>query len=340
MLPFRHAPCLPRTDLQLVTTVTSPARMTMLETNAGATAGLLLISGSLVVAVLLRAGRRAAGATLSAPLLWGAFSVLAVCGVELTALATGKEHAANWLPSARFIAAAATLCPAIALLGAKRPQSRAWQFIVLTLLGILAQPAINALLFRYGDPVSLHAARRWFMAALLLMGVVNYLPTRFALSAGLVGASQVLLLWGFLPFTEPSADSLHDSQRVCLALTLCAAACLPPLFGWPRPRAGTTAWDRLWIDFRNAYGIVWALRVEERVNTPLAATSSVRLGWNGFESATPEIASAQAGAAQAIEKSESVTQTESDEEIAARPALVALLRRFVSKEWIAARLNG
>ncbi|HEY2841351.1 MAG TPA: hypothetical protein VGJ26_19495, partial [Pirellulales bacterium] len=139
-------------DLRLVTALPNITRMMMTVTNVGALVGLLLVPTIVIALVLLRAARQLRGTTLTAPLAWGGLALTAICGVELLALAAGEESAIEWLQSARFVAAVSSLCPAIALLGAKRPQSRAWQFIVLTLLGILALPALFSLLLHYGEP--------------------------------------------------------------------------------------------------------------------------------------------------------------------------------------------
>jgi len=307
--------------------------------------GIWLLAIICVVASLVRLGLRSRGGTLLAPVIWAVVATMFVCGVELVGLTNGGSDAA-WLPAVRFIAAVSTLCPAIALLGAKRPQSRAWQFIVLTLFGILVQPAIVALLLHYGEPVTLHAARQWFLAVLMLIGVINYLPTRYALSGVLVCAAQILLLWGHLPFTEfADGRALAGVERVGAeswrewlpGLLLIAAVAIPQL-GWPRGKSSVAPWDQLWIDFRNAYGIVWALRLGERLNATLAASGqSARLGWHGFECAA---------LASSSEKIESTAKSSPPESAAAAPdeaarrALVALLRRFVSKEWIAARADA
>jgi hypothetical protein len=291
-------------------------RMTILVTNAGALVALLLTPTILIMASLVYGARQVRGTTLIAPLAWAGLCVIAVCGVELLALAA-------------------------ALRGAKRPQSRAWQFILLTLIGILAQPAIVSLLMQYGEPVTLHSARRWFLAVLMLIGVTNYLPTRYAVSGMLICAAQLLLLWGYLPGTEISKDIATGATRVWMALLVTAAACALPLAPWPRARAGASPWDRLWIDFRNAYGIVWSLRVEERLNASLAAAGEqARLGWNGFEITPPPENAAKSGQPLQAATSSALATMADPKDVAAHPALVALLRRFVSKEWIARRLDA
>lgn len=305
-----------------------------------ALAGVVLMLACLTIGILVRSAWRLRGTTLMAPLLWGVVATVVVSGVELAALASVNDGVPAWLEPARFIAAVCALCPAIALLGAKRPQSRAWQFIVLTLLGILAQPAIVGLALHYGEPVTLHAARRWFLAALLLIGVVNYLPTRNAIAGVAICCAQIMLLWGWLPGTTEHA--LSGDGRVCTALLLATLSCMVALASLIRRRAGLSPWDRLWIDFRNAYGIVWSLRVEERLNASLeAAGETMRLGWNGFENAAqPAEAGVKTSGAPLAPAPSSVVTTEADRaNLAAQSALIALMRRFVSKEWIAQRLE-
>jgi hypothetical protein len=176
---------------------------------------------------------------------------------------------------------------------------------------------------------------------LLLIGVGNYLPTKYALCGALICAAQCLLLRGYLPATEIALDSAAGATRVWLALTLTALASLLGLVGWPRSRSGKSPWDCLWIDFRNAYGIVWSLRIEERLNASLIATGSqTRLGWNGFEIATLSSQDSFIEKASSELQFADATKNAEPEDVAARPALVALMRRFVSKDWIAKRVDA
>ena len=148
----------------------------------------------------------------------------------------------------------------MAVLGAKRPQDRAWQLIVLSLLGVLSLPAIQDVVYHYGQPVSLDPAWRWFVAVLLVVGLVNYLPTRYATSSVLVFAAQAVLLADFLPISPPAPDS----HCAAVGLGLVAVASGVALAGWSRRRSPTDAMHDLWLDFRDWYGVLWALRVRER----------------------------------------------------------------------------
>ena len=115
---------------------------------------------------------------------------------------------------------------------------------------------------------------------------------------------------------------------ICLAIVLVA---------WQLRRPNDlTGWNRVWLDFRDSFGVVWAMRVAERVNQSAAAYAwSVRLRWNGF---------------QGIDQEENrVVDSTIDRDTDAPLAGVApeqldqavrtLLRRFVSPDWIDQRMG-
>jgi hypothetical protein len=84
----------------------------------------------------------------------------------------------------------------------------------------------------------------------------------------------------------------------------------------------TVALDRVWLDFRDAFGAVWALRVMERMNAASTMYGwPVLLSWNGFSPRddAPEVSPVPP----TVEES-----------------LRTLLRRFVSPEWIDERMQA
>jgi hypothetical protein len=119
-------------------------------------------------------------------------------------------------------------------------------------------------------------------------------------------------------------------------------------------------WSRTWLDFRDAFGVVWALRVMERVNTmPAAMEAGVRLNWDGFYELLPAPRHATCTTAGEKEATANPSSSHSEfsqsefshsEEVETRPASIFamepldaglrnLMRRFVSKRWLEVRLN-
>ncbi|MCO6459459.1 MAG: hypothetical protein J5I93_29455, partial [Pirellulaceae bacterium] len=164
----------------------------MSETARGLVCGSLALTISLLLLALLRPLR---GTTLVAPWAWTLLAAWTVAAVELAAVTVGRDWSAGELTAWRFLAATAALCPGMAVLGAKRPQDRAWSFIVAALWGMLGLPALKVLLLPAVATLSLHPAQSWFLAVLGVAPVVNWLPTRYWLSALLVGAGLAWLVW-------------------------------------------------------------------------------------------------------------------------------------------------
>ncbi|MCO6456862.1 MAG: hypothetical protein J5I93_16310, partial [Pirellulaceae bacterium] len=81
--------------------------------------------------------------------------------------------------------------------------------------------------------------------------------------------------------------------------------------------------DRVWLDFRDQFGAFWALRVAERMNVALAQQRwPLVLGWSGFSRS--EHSAGEGDLSPATPAAVDAT-------------LHSLLRRFVSRDWIAAR---
>ena len=286
--------------------------------SAGLSAG-VAFAGCLLLLAKLSSVRRT---TLVYPWLWTMVSLVTVAGVEIMAGLALWPHGSVRLEAYRYIATMSTFCPGIALLGAKRPQDTVWQSVVFSLWVILALPGVQTILLQH-SALRIPGIESWFMLILLIVTAANSIPTRFWPSVILVLVSQWLLLGEYLPVGTPPSGTAFRLAGLCsglLAIGLVAAR-------FPKYRASANELDRLWTDFRNTYGMLWALRVSERINA--AATHSgwnVSLTWNGFEFAELTVDASSAAPIPAAADTAAVSKT-----------FRALLRRFVSKQWIAER---
>jgi hypothetical protein len=278
-------------------------------TESSALAGVVCLLGLLILAARRH---ELAGTTLVSPWAWSVAALLSVAGAEIV-IGLNSSISLNWRMGLRYAAAMATFTPIMALLGAKRPQDRGWQFIVFSLWAILALPSFEWLLF--GEIKELHPARLWFLLILVGIGALNGIATRRWLASACYAAGQGVLI---APFLSTTVASLPDSSAPLLGLVLIAVSFALPM----RARGASEGLDRVWFDFRDAYGLVWSLRVAERMNTSAAMYAwPVQLAWQGFRNREPD--AGKVIVPQVVEES-----------------LRTLLRRFVSAEWIDARINA
>jgi len=281
-------------------------------------AGLTTLFGGVGIGILLAARRTLRGTTLWPAALWATFSLasLTVSEVVVTLL-DAAAATGNHVPAIRFAAGATTFCPMMAVLGAKRPQARGWQFIVATLLILLAIPALQAVLFFSGPELYVAPVWSWLLSVLMLMELTNHLPTRYWPSVLLVVAGQSCLVADVLPLL--SLDSIVWLRA--LAAPLFCLALLLVRSGFPVRRSIAHELDGLWIDFRDWFGAAWALRLAERLRATAESQGwDIRVTYGGIANSTggqirPETAAA-------VER-----------------FLRSILRRFVSVSWIAQRLD-
>jgi hypothetical protein len=273
--------------------------------------------GLIGLACLWYTRRAVAGTTLVGPWIWGGISFL-VIGAALSFIAWHDEPA-PWKSALQFAAVTSSFCPAMSLLGAKRPQDKAWHFIVLSLWIVVALPAAENLVLRPGQALDVRGARSWFVAALIVLGFINMLPTRYSIAAMQLALGQALMLAEFLPLMSNSFQSDTSLAGFGLCLTV-------PAWAVARHTNSSLPLDRLWLDFRDCFGLLWGLRFQEQINKAAEMHDwPLRLRWDGFRS--------RAG--------DRVPSAELPAEVASslRQNLDNLLRRFVSQDWISQRVD-
>lgn len=287
--------------------------------------GTLLLAGTLIPGVVLATARPGLRQTtlltawywmLAAWLLWVASAV------ALARATTSPEARAQWL----YVTAVVSLCPGIAVLGAKRPGSGVWAlFILVPLVFVLGWPALTV--WRWDGPRLLAVETPVLVGfgLVLVMGTGNYLGTRFGLAAALYAAAVVLLA---LPVAAHGPGWFHSTWRgvpvtVLAAVPLFLGASLSARRCGPGGAAGDPL-DGLWGEFRDRFGIVWSRRLQERLHQ-----EALREGW-----------SAQVGPF-GLEWADGVTaEQRSRTRERFEHHLRWLLRRFVEEPWIDARLAG
>jgi hypothetical protein len=294
--------------------------------------GAVSVTLTLAIGLLVLLSRRRAlsQTTLIGAWWWTLAALVAWSLVEFAAAVVSPAAGKSWLPPLRLAAIALSFCPIVALIGAKRPQHAAWNFVVLSLWGIVTLPAVEAFFLHRGQRIEMGAARGWFLWVLILLTPINFVPTRYWLAALLVAAGQTLALSPHLPLLRgalgvgqsPALSSVLDA----LTLGLCASALLAAWAFSRQERPTPNPYDRLWLDFRDTFGLFWALRVQERINAAAQQSGwDLDLKWHGFRRRND------------VAPFATIDPTI---EPTLRTTFKGLLRRFVSNSWIAERLGS
>lgn len=218
-----------------------------------------------------------------------------------------------------YVAAVLSLCPAMQVLGARRPTNRAWTgFVILPMIVVLCWPVITlALHGGWQRRLELETPHLVAYLLVLVMSYGNYLGGRLTFPA--------LLTFAGLAFIGTvSAQTKHDVEhgRVEVALGLIVLS-LGTLGGIRRLRRAVWSEDRfnrVWQEFSTLYGLVWSRRVLDRVNA-----IAVKQQWPGR---------LHADGFHWERALEDGTRAEVEH------ALRWLLRRFVDPAWLDARLGS
>jgi hypothetical protein len=221
-----------------------------------------------------------------------------------------------------YAAAIVSLVPPVAVLGAKRPGSRVWTwFVLVPLVLVFAWPALTVWQGLWPGLLQLEPPMIVAYFVVLVMGWGNFVGTAYTLPAILAAAASAVLIWSFQ--NSPMFSTWeHDATVRAWAAGLLTAASFSAL-GIAATRPPRHGLDRVWRDFGDRFGIVWAKRLMDRV---IEAAEKVRwptrLDLHGFEWNSPLDPSEQAHTAARAEQT-----------------LRGLLRRFVDPEWIDERMG-
>ena len=230
----------------------------------------------------------ARGTALRPALVWAALAIAAAIAAQ--AVGWGEPIAAGRPGAGRltYLSTLAALAALGSVLNARAPGGRVWAGLMAVLVRGVPDPlAGRAVAGAAGRGPDAPAPRRpWtiFYGLLVVVGVTNYLPTRFGAAAGWLALGFVLEYLGLTRDDWPAARRavlwswcvLDAGRRGVVGASAAPAGCRP----------ARTRLERLWFWFRDLWGVVWALRILERFNRTAELKGwPVRLGWFGLEPA-------------------------------------------------------
>jgi hypothetical protein len=290
--------------------------------DADAAGGWAVAASAVAATILLAlAIRRLSGTTLIGPAVWTLFACWGVAGVELLLALRADDVPPSIATALRYAAALLVFCPPLAALGAKRPQHVGWPLVVVSLWAVLSLPAWEVLLIRPQQSLDVEGLRAWLLPVLILLGLANWLGTRCWPSALSAAAAQFAVLSPFFPILRWA----WGPWGVVAALLLTCLAILLVLLGLPRRRGAPAGLNRVWLDFRDAFGVLWSLRLAEQFNATARSFGwNLRIEWDGFRAA---------------DESADPAHLPAEVETVVRQNLKNLLRRFVSPTWLRTRLD-
>jgi hypothetical protein len=282
--------------------------------GACAAAGVILVRGSTAVPAAV----------------WGLVAWLALAA-EMVLRSRGQLVDLGAAASMRLVVVALALCPAMSLLGAKRPQHGVWQFIVASLAVVLALPVGRALVLMPGSLPAVHLLAEWFMLALAIVGWMNFIATRRGVAATLITGGQLVLMRPFLPglaIDTQIAGVIASPVVDCVAVTVAAVGTLLAVaqgsrreglrqasLGSVHPLAAVI--DPPFLALRETLGAAWALRIAERFDQIAVSRGwPCRLSFRGLSVSEPN--------------EEGAWHRDAER------AFAALMRRFVTVDWLRA----
>lgn len=173
----------------------------------------------------------------------------------------------------RYLALGLTGCTGVAVLGARRPGVTAWNFVVAGLLAVLLLPLLER-------PTDLSLPRLGFLGATLAIGLLNYLPTRFALAVLVFGIGCTT---EFLTLVGEEVDTSRMAEMIVAGRCLLAISPWIALACSYRGSKPLPEFDRIWLSFRDRFGLLWGQRMREQFNRSAAnAGWPVQLLWRGL----------------------------------------------------------
>jgi hypothetical protein len=161
-----------------------------------------------------------------------------------------------------YMALGLTGCAGVAVFGARRPGAVAWNFVVGGLLAAFGLPLAEGALF--GNSVHLGTFRATFLAGMIGVIAMNYLPTRLGVGALLIAAGAGWEMYRLLEKPVVHQSGFKAADVVLLAPWLAWAGVVLGCVRDVRLRRSSA--ERLWLSYRDRFGLAWGLRLREQFN--------------------------------------------------------------------------
>ena len=283
---------------------------------------LSLIASGILIIRLLQCRRFMVGLTVMYS--WG-WALSASIAVLVSALLSGNLifTSPGWKSASQVAAVVLLLTPAVSTLGARKPGVIAWQFfVVLPLILVLFWPAASQLISNHGRAaLDLGVPAITGVVLVLMMSAGTCLGTGMTIPAILYLAAVIICLLPASGWTDSDWwIPLGTPLLLLLAEEIARRALTKNDLRSLSNHSISDQVDESWNMFQNLYGLVWARRVQDRVN--LFASREqwvVNLTLDGFRDALGNPAPDQD-----LEKP--------------REAFRWVLSRFADEEWLKARL--
>jgi hypothetical protein len=200
------------------------------------------------------------GLTAASALSWA----LLACCVMIGAITVrfSERVPVGYVSCLHYLGATLMLTPLVDILGARKPGHRVWPwFVVCPMILVLQWPVVSHLMSEQATThFDLPIPTLMGFLLVLIMGAGNYFGTANTATC-LIGAAGIILF--VLPLSNWSnwpGDGMVLAGSVCLTLSVLLAE------GRLKSSGSSVGHERLWLDFRDTYGLVWARRVMDRIN--------------------------------------------------------------------------
>ena len=283
---------------------------------------LSLIASLALLLVLVRIKPFFAGLTVKHSWRWALVAALSLLvSVAMSGLLFAISPAVSSL--LQLLSVTLMLTPAVSTLGARNPGVSAWQiFVVVPLIIVLLWPGLSDLISSRGqEPLRLGVPAFSGLCLVLLMSMSTCVGTSLTFASLFFFSAVSLGLFpamGWMDLISPWQSAIPF--LLLIAIVLAARSIRIRVRAIETAGTRSELVDATWALFQDLYGLVWARRIQERVNQFASGEKwSVLLTHEGFRDENG--------------------RAPSDEELEKpRDALKWVMSRFADDRWIAEKL--